>query len=118
MCTLTCGDSRRAGLAWTCGAFFAVQPPLLLAERVRRWPEPARHAWTLGALALACPLFVEPVLQIIEPSWGPPGMVAGPAAVVLGTVLATNLLVAATAWLAPVRQTQAGAVTLSSARRG
>ena len=36
----------------------------------RRWRLMARRAWTLAALALTCPLIVEPVLQLIEPTWG------------------------------------------------
>jgi hypothetical protein len=32
--------------------------------RVRRWPRAWGHAWTLGALALLYPLFIEPVLVL------------------------------------------------------
>jgi hypothetical protein len=53
--------------AATMGAFFLTQPPLMLMERrlkVRRWPVPARRAWTLAALALTFPLFVVPALAL------------------------------------------------------
>lgn len=52
------------------GAFFLVQPLLILAERalrVRRWPGWAARTWTLAALAVTSPLFVEPMTQIIMP---------------------------------------------------
>ncbi len=53
-------------IALICGAFFLVQPLLIAAERrlaVRRWRPAAGRAWTLTALAIASPLFVEPMLQ-------------------------------------------------------
>lgn len=56
-----------ATLAWT--AFFLAQPVLMWVERrlrVRRWPAAWGHAWTLGALALLYPLFIEPVLVLFE----------------------------------------------------
>jgi len=57
--------------AISSAAFFIVQPLLLAAERklkVRRWSPFARRAWTLGALALLSPLFIEPVLQAVMPA--------------------------------------------------
>lgn len=56
-----------ATLAWT--AFFLVQAFGMWLERrlgVRRWPKAAGHAWTLGFLLLVYPLFVEPVLMLLE----------------------------------------------------
>ena len=61
----------RLNLAIACGVFFLVQPLLILAERrmkVRRWPTSAARAWTLTALAITSPLFVEPFIQLIVPS--------------------------------------------------
>jgi hypothetical protein len=48
--------------------FFLVQGALVLVEqrtRVKRWPRFAAHAWVLGAMLLASPLFVEPLLHCI-----------------------------------------------------
>ncbi len=73
-----------------CGAFFLVQPLLIAAERrfgERRWRPAARRAWTLGVLAITSPLFVEPLLQIAERSWGVPGSVLFPTLAVLGFVI-------------------------------
>jgi hypothetical protein len=56
-----------ATLAWT--AFFLVQPALMWLERrlrVRRWRPAWGHAWTVGALMLPYPLFIEPVLVLFE----------------------------------------------------
>src|SRR5882724_9496910 len=47
----------------------------------------ARRAWTLGVLAITSPLFVEPLLQIAERSWGVPGSVLFPTLAVLGFVI-------------------------------
>ncbi len=69
-----------------CGAFFLVQPIFVAAERrlnVKHWRPVAAHAWTLSVLAVTSPLFVEPALQVFEPSWGPPGGVLLPTAVVV-----------------------------------
>jgi hypothetical protein len=79
------------GLSLCCGVFFVVQPLLIAAERwmkVRRWRPAAGWMWTLAALTLTSPLFVEPALQIIESSWGRPGTVLPPALAALGFVLA------------------------------
>jgi MBOAT membrane-bound O-acyltransferase family protein len=61
------------GLGWAAmmGAFFLVQLPFLWAERalgVARWPTPLARMWTLALLLVSSPLFVEPVLQIVD-SW-------------------------------------------------
>lgn len=83
------------GISLMCGAFFLVQPLLIAAERwmnVRRWPSTAARAWTLTALAITSPLFVEPALQIVEPSWGPSNCVLPPAIAVLGFVLVVTVL--------------------------
>ncbi len=58
-------------MSFVCGAFFAVQPLLILAERkmkVRCWPTAAARTWALAALAITSPLFVEPVIQLVTPS--------------------------------------------------
>lgn len=57
-----------------CGAFFFVQPAFVATERwlrVRTWRPAATHAWTIGVLAITSPLFVEPLLQLIESSGVP-----------------------------------------------
>ena len=56
-----------AGLSWA--AFFLAQPLLIAAERAsgaRRWPPMAGRAWTVAALALPAPLFLEPVARLFE----------------------------------------------------
>lgn len=53
-------------------AFFLLQLPFLWAERalgVARWPAPLARTWTLTLLILSSPLFVEPVLRIVD-TWG------------------------------------------------
>jgi hypothetical protein len=84
----------RWGISLACGSFFLAQPLLIAAERrikVRRWPSAAGRAWTLTALAITSPLFVEPALQLIEPSWGAPDDVWQPTFVVLGFVIFVNV---------------------------
>jgi hypothetical protein len=59
------------GLAWASvmGAFFLLQLPFLWAERalgVTRWPVPLARLWTLSLLLASSPLFVEPMLQIVD----------------------------------------------------
>ena len=54
--------------ALSAAAFFLLQPPLLAIERalkLRRRPRVVRHVWTLGALVLLSPLFIEPVLRML-----------------------------------------------------
>ncbi len=75
-------------LMW--GAFFLVQPLLITLERrlkVRRWWPAAGWAWTMTALAITCPLLVEPLLQLSEPIWGTPDNVLLPTVRVLGLVI-------------------------------
>ncbi len=63
------GVALGARPALAAGAFFLLQPPLLAAERalrVRRWPRAAAHVWTIGLLAALSPLFVEPVLRVVD----------------------------------------------------
>jgi hypothetical protein len=51
------------------GAFFVAQGVLLLAERalrVSRWPSTLARAWTISCFLLTGPLFVEPMLVILE----------------------------------------------------
>ncbi|MGZ4987437.1 MAG: hypothetical protein ACXWIU_01800 [Limisphaerales bacterium] len=78
------------GISAMCGAFFLAQPLLIGAERwmrVRCWRRGARRAWTLAALTATSPLFVEPAVQLFEPSWGPPGYVLLPTIAVLVYVI-------------------------------
>ncbi len=84
----------RWDVSLACGAFFLVQPLFILAERgmnVRRWPTAAARAWTLAALAITSPLFVEPALEVIAPSWGSPDDVLVPTMVALGSAMVVNL---------------------------
>ncbi len=76
-----------------CGAFFVVQPLLILAERrmnVRRWPTAAARGWTLAALAITSPLFVEPVIEFITPSLDATNNVLAPTAFALGFAMVVN----------------------------
>jgi len=84
---------------WTislaCGAFFLVQPLLIAAERrmkVKRWPRAAAWTWTLAALIITSPLFVEPVFQIIERSWNPAEPFFVPTLWALGFVLVVTIV--------------------------
>ena len=59
------------GFGWAAmmGAFFVLQLPFLWVERalgVARWRAPLARAWTLGLLFVSSPLFVEPMLRIID----------------------------------------------------
>lgn len=57
----------------TCGAFFLVQPFFIIIERwikVRQWRPTARRVWTLSALAITSPLFIEPLIQVVGRGWG------------------------------------------------
>lgn len=77
-----------------CGAFFLVQPLLIAAERamnVRRWRPAIARVWTLTGLAIVSPLFVEPVLQLLEPSWGERESWLSPTLIIVGFVLSVNL---------------------------
>jgi hypothetical protein len=77
-----------------CGAFFLVQPLFIVVERwmkVRQWRPAARRAWTLTCLTIASPLFVEPALQIIEPSWGATDNVLAPTMFALGFAIIINV---------------------------
>lgn len=79
------------------GAFFLVQPPFILAERalcVRRWPIPAARIWTLTALAVTSPLFVEPVAQIVMPVLDTTPTVLPATMVMLGVAIGLNLFLA------------------------
>lgn len=79
------------------GAFFLVQPLLIAVERrlaVRCWSPTAGRAWTLTALGMVSPLFVEPLLQFVERSWGAPDNVLLPTAIMLGFVTAFCLFIA------------------------
>jgi len=88
--------TRRWGISLMWGAFFLVQPLLIAVERrlkVRRWRPAAGRAWTLAVLAITSPLLVEPVLQLIEPTWGVPDNVLLPTIRVLGLVIFVNVFV-------------------------
>jgi hypothetical protein len=87
----------RWGISLIVGAFFLVQPFFILAERrlnVRRWRMPAQRLWALSALAIASPLFVEPLLHMIEQSGCLSGPVLPLALVVVGYVMAISAVVA------------------------
>jgi hypothetical protein len=60
----------RAALSWA--GFFLLQIPIVLVERRLRvvtWPPLIARAWTLGVFLLASPLFVGPVLRVIDALW-------------------------------------------------
>jgi hypothetical protein len=81
-------------LIW--GTFFLVQPVLIIAERrlaVRRWRPVFARVWTLAALAITSPLFVEPMLRIIEQSWGTQDSALLATAAVLGFVIVFSSVV-------------------------
>lgn len=76
------------------GVFFLVQPLLILAERglkVRRWPTSAARVWTLTALAVTSPLFVEPTIQAITPNLEATDNMLLPTICVLGFALVISL---------------------------
>ena len=56
------------GPAITMAAFFVVQGILAALEgplHVRRWPTWSRHVWTLAAVLVPSPLFVEPFIGVV-----------------------------------------------------
>ena len=60
------------GAVWAAvmGLFFVAQIALMALERrlgVKRWSPIAAHAWTLGVLLLASPLFCEPASRLFDP---------------------------------------------------
>lgn len=82
----------RWGMSVVWGAFFFVQPLLILLERrmkVRHWRPAAARVWTFSALAVTCPLIVEPMLQIISRILGAAGPVPWTAAMVVLVVVVT-----------------------------
>jgi hypothetical protein len=88
--------TTRWSVSLMCGTFFLVQPLFIAAERwmnMRLWWAVARRAWTFAVLAITSPLFVEPMLQLIEPTWGTPNQVLLPTLQVLGLVILMNVLV-------------------------
>jgi hypothetical protein len=59
-------DLRMAGLM---GAFFLAQAGLMSAERfmgVSRWARPAARVWTVSSILALSPLFLEPMVQLID----------------------------------------------------
>jgi hypothetical protein len=63
-----------AGLYWAgmMASFFLLQIPFVWAERalgVARWRSALARTWTLTLLLASSPLFMEPVLQILD-TWG------------------------------------------------
>ena len=63
--------SMAVGIGWGLwmAAFFVLQVPLLMLEELwgqRRWPLPLRRFWTIATLALTSPLFIEPLLAIMQ----------------------------------------------------
>jgi hypothetical protein len=89
-------------LSICCGLFFCVQPFLIASERilaVRHWRRIAARIWTLAALTVTAPLFVEPALQIITPNWGGPDDLIPPVAWMVALVfLFCASLALAAAW--------------------
>ncbi len=60
------------GLKWSLvmAAFFLVQLVFLAAERllgVKRWRAAAARTWTLGIMLAASPLFIEPMIRLVDP---------------------------------------------------
>lgn len=101
------------GIALSCGAFFMMQPLLIVAERrmkVRRWQSAAGRAWTLAALAVTSPLFVEPAMQILERSWGAPDTVLPGTLAALVAIIGASCVVALASTLSLPTET----VTVSS----
>lgn len=94
----------RWGISIICGCFFFVQPILIAAERwlsVRHWQPLAARVWTLTALAITSPLFVEPALQIVQSSWGTPENILIPTIVVLGAVIVFSGFISLSAFASP-----------------
>ena len=92
-------------LAIPFGLFFCVQPVLIAIEKtlvVRRWSIIAARIWTIAALTVTAPLFVEPALQSAEPNWGGPDDLMVPTAWTIGLVfLFCGILALAAAWSRP-----------------
>ena len=83
----------RRGISLVCGAFFMAQPLFILVERaikVRRWPTAPARMWTFAAFLVTSPLFVEPVIQFLNPSLNGPHPVLGPAIVALSASMIVN----------------------------
>lgn len=64
------------GLRWGLwmAAFFVLQVPLLwLEDRIdqRAWPDPMRRAWTITWMGITSPLFIEPLLAIMQGGFTP-----------------------------------------------
>jgi len=56
-----------AAASWAL--FFLAQPLAIAVERrirVRRWPEPAARAWTVGTVIVLSPLFAGPLVRLTE----------------------------------------------------
>jgi hypothetical protein len=54
--------------AWTV-AYFVAQAIVMSVEQVlgvRRWPMAAGHAWTVAWMLALAPLFVEPIVRLLE----------------------------------------------------
>src|SRR5262249_21954458 len=84
------------GISLSCGAFFVVQLLFLKLERsfkVRTWTRIAGWTWTVGALTVTSPLFVEPIIQLLERSWGSPDEVLLPTLIGLGFVFVLCFIV-------------------------
>lgn len=61
-------------LAWVMGAFFLVQAALMVVEdslQVRRWPTAAARVWAIASILATSPLFLEPMVQLVEPPMFP-----------------------------------------------
>jgi Membrane bound O-acyl transferase family len=87
----------RVQISLAFGAFFLVQPVFILAERamgIRRWPVRWARTWTLAALALTSPLFVEPVARMIMPFLDATPTTLPATMVMLGVAIGLNLFLA------------------------
>ncbi len=111
----------RWNISLACGAFFFVQPLFIAIERlmgVRHWPPAAGWAWTMIVLALTSPLFVEPALQIIEPSWGASNDLLTPTIGALIIVICGDLFFSLFALIAEPRVAHIGTTTLALRQAG
>ena len=107
----------RWDISLICGAFFLVQPLLILIERrlnVRHWPTAAARVWTLAALTVTSPLFVEPALQLITPDLDATDSVLPPTIATLGLVMIVNLIFSVGPLVSCPRSTPLSAVGAAS----
>jgi hypothetical protein len=107
----------RWNISIMCGAFFFVQPLFILVERrikVRRWPITAARVWTLAALTVTSPLFVEPALQILTPTLDTTNSFLVPTIATVAFVMIVNLIFSVGPLLSCPRFRQPGAAAAAS----